>query len=271
MTKELSPELWATNFNKILDTIYGTDRFPVKTERLALGFSQEIFPDDPITDILGGSLPGFEGALFPAQNSKKGWGIIYNNSIASPGRINFTIAHEFGHYLLHRLRYPDGVKCTKEDMRTWNSEYKQIENQANSFAVNFLMPFDDFRKQISARKKPDLKLLGMCANRYEVSLTGFNIALAAVYRASICFGRLERRVHLVGKIKRTPLTILAHSLRQQISHPFQSQITPLPLGGKLPKKTMEFLKSTPEYGLKRPVKKWSFFQINMILQSHCCT
>ena len=171
MTKELSPELWASNFNKILNTFYGTDRFPVKAKQLALGFSQEIFPDDPMTDIKGDSLPGFQGALFPAQDGKKGWGIIYNDAVTSLGRINFTIAHEFGHYLLHRLKYPDGLKCTKEDMRTWNSEYKQVENQANSFAANLLMPLDDFKKQIGARTKPDLEMIGMCASRYQTSLT----------------------------------------------------------------------------------------------------
>ena len=171
MTKELSPERWATDLTVILNATHKADRFPVKVKQLALDFSQQRFRDDPITDVLDDSLPGFEGALHPAQNGKKGWGIIYNNAISSSGRINFTIAHELGHYLLHRLRYPEGLQCTEEDMAIWGSNYKQIESQANSFAANLLMPLDDFRKQIAPRMKPDLEMIGVCASRYQTSLT----------------------------------------------------------------------------------------------------
>ena len=143
----------------------------MKVKQLALDFSQHKFPGDPITDVLDGSLRGFEGALHPAQNGKKGWGIIYNNAISSSGRINFTIAHEFGHYLLHRLKYPGGIQCTEEDMAIWDSNYNQIESQANSFAANLLMPLDDFRKQIGPRIKPDLRMIGICSDRYQTSLT----------------------------------------------------------------------------------------------------
>lgn len=175
MTKELSPERWAINIHKILNTLdkaFGTGRFPVQVKQLAVDFSKEVSPDDPITDVMGASLPGFEGALFPASNGRKGWGIIYNNDIKSQGRINFTLAHEFGHYLMHRSKYPKGIQCTKEDMNAWNSEiHKKIESEANCFAAGLLMPFDDFRKQIKAREKPSLDALGACAERYEVSLT----------------------------------------------------------------------------------------------------
>ena len=171
MTKELSPERWATDLTVILNATHKADRFPVKVKQLALDFSQQRFPSDPITNVLDGFLPGFEGALHPAQNGKKGWGIIYNNVITSSGRINFTIAHELGHYLLHRLKYPAGIECKEEDMAIWDSEYKQVESQANSFAANLLMPLDDFRKQIAPRMKPDLEMIGMCASRYQTSLT----------------------------------------------------------------------------------------------------
>jgi hypothetical protein len=119
--------------------------------------------------IKGGDLPGFEGALVPAPAGKKGWGIIYNNT-QSLGRINFTLGHEFGHYLLHRLRYPEGFHCSTEDMANWDSEYGQLEQQANEFAATLLMPLDDFRAQIDSRQKPDLDVLGGCADHYDVSL-----------------------------------------------------------------------------------------------------
>ncbi len=88
----------------------------------------------------------------------------------SPGRINFTLAHELGHYLLHRQQHPEGIYCTEEDMRSWDSKNRKVESEANEFAANLLMPFDDFRRQIAAGDKPDLDRLGDCATRYEVSM-----------------------------------------------------------------------------------------------------
>ncbi len=176
MTKELSPKRWANEISVILNAVCKEDRFPVKVRQLALDYSRQRYSDDPITDVLGGSLPGFEGALFPAADGKKGWGIVYNSAISSHGRINFTLAHEFGHYLLHRLKYPDGIQCGEQDMVAWDSEYKQIESQANDFAATLLMPLDDYRRQIEARAMPDLDVLSRCAERYDVSL------LAAILR-----------------------------------------------------------------------------------------
>lgn len=137
---------------------------------IALEISRQKFPDDPIVDIKGGRLPGFEGALTSAPRGKKGWGILYNSAVTSRGRINSTLGHEFGHYLMHREAYPDGFFCSTEDMNRWGSEYAQRENEANTFASTLLMPFDDFRAQIDGRARPDFDALGVCADRYEVSL-----------------------------------------------------------------------------------------------------
>jgi Zn-dependent peptidase ImmA (M78 family) len=81
---------------------------------------------------------------------------LYNTDISSFGRLNFTLAHEFGHYLLHRLDYPDSITCSQQDMVRWDSESGQIEKQANEFAAGLLMPLDDFRRQIDASAKPGL-------------------------------------------------------------------------------------------------------------------
>jgi hypothetical protein len=52
----------------------------------------------------------------------------------------------------------------------WDSEYRQIEHQANIFAANLLMPLDHYRRQIDARAKVDLDMPSHCADRYRVSL-----------------------------------------------------------------------------------------------------
>lgn len=170
MTKELSPNRWANDIGVILKTVFGAERFPVDVKEVAREISRLKFPDDPITMIRGDSLPGLEGALTPAPPGKKGWGILYNSDIRSMGRINFTLGHEFGHYLLHRLAYPKGFQCSGEDMASWESEYGQLEQQANVFASTLLMPLDDFREQVKSRERPCLDQLGHCADRYQVSL-----------------------------------------------------------------------------------------------------
>lgn len=169
MTAVLTPERWAFDLTKVLNAAFPTDRFPIDIPLIAQGYSAQKWPDDPIISVKGDNLPSFEGALFKAPSGKKGWGIIYNNAMSSPGRINFTLAHEFGHYLLHRLAYPDGFYCSQEQV-AWDSELGQIEHQANVFAANLLMPFDDFRRQIPEGSKVDLDMIAHCADRYRVSL-----------------------------------------------------------------------------------------------------
>lgn len=166
----LSPERCANEISILLNAYKGPDRFPVDVIEIAKLYSAQRFPDDPISLVVGDNLPNFDGALYRAPEGQKGWGIIYNNRISSEGRINFTLAHEFGHYLLHRTAYPDGLYCSQEKVAQWDSEYGQIENQANVFAASLLMPFDDFRLQIPARTQADLDMLSGCADRYKVSL-----------------------------------------------------------------------------------------------------
>ena len=93
---------WATEMSQLLTLALGEGRFPIDVEKLALEVSATRFPKDPIKAIKGGNLPGFEGALYPLGDPRDGWAIIYNNSNVSPGRVRFTVAHEYGHYLAHR-------------------------------------------------------------------------------------------------------------------------------------------------------------------------
>lgn len=165
-----TPERWAFDITLILNKTLGQDHFPIDVPLVAREYSRHRFPEAPLTAVVGDNLPGFEGALYPAPDGKQGWGIFYNRNIVSPGRINFTLAHEFGHYLIHRTRYPRGIQCSDQDVIRWDSEYGQIEHQANVFAANLLMPLDDFRRQIPGRSRIDLEIIGLCAERYNVSL-----------------------------------------------------------------------------------------------------
>ena len=171
MTTVPSPERWAIDISLLLNTVLGKDRFPVDVALVAKEYSAQRYPDDPVSVVIGRSLPGFDGALYRAPTGKKGWGIFYNSAISSTGRMNFTLGHEFGHYLIHRLAYPDGIRCGEQDVVRWDSEYSQIEYQANVFSAGLLMPLDDFRRQIAEGDKVDLDMISHCAERYRVSLT----------------------------------------------------------------------------------------------------
>lgn len=170
MTKPRSPTRWAADISSVLNKVCGADHFPIQVAEIARDYSRQIFPNDPISLIKGEALSNFDGALFRAPAAAKGWGIVYNNSITSKGRINFTLAHEFGHYLIHRLAHPDGMRCGQQDVVRWESAYRQLESEANTFAAYLLMPFDDYRRQIDARSAVDLDAIAHCADRYEVSL-----------------------------------------------------------------------------------------------------
>jgi hypothetical protein len=170
MTVAFGPERWAIEITKVLNLVLGPEHFPIDVISVAREYSAQRFPGDAVTMVQGANLPGFDGALFPAPAGKTGWGIVYNNALASRGRINFTLAHEFGHYLLHRVAYPNGIRCGEQDVVRWDSAYGQIEHQANRFASSLLMPLDDFRRQISDGAKVDLDLISHCADRYRVSL-----------------------------------------------------------------------------------------------------
>lgn len=170
MSAAIHPQRWANDLTLLLNAVLGENRFPVNVPEVAREFSLKRFPDDPITLVRGDVLPGFDGALTRAPTGKKGWGIFYNTSIGSTGRINFTLAHEFGHYLMHRHTHPNGIRCGDQDVVRWDSEYGQLEHQANVFSAILLMPLDDFRRQVSERQKVDLADISGCADRYRVSL-----------------------------------------------------------------------------------------------------
>lgn len=170
MTHPWSPQRWAFEITHLLNAVFGADRFPIDIPAVAREYTGQRFSNDPIISVQGDNLPGFDGALFKAPGGRKGWGIIYNDRIRSKGRINFTLAHEFGHFLLHRLAHPNGFRCGEQDVVRWDSEYGQAEHQANVFAANFLMPLDDFRRQIPAADKVNLDMISHCAERYRVSL-----------------------------------------------------------------------------------------------------
>lgn len=169
------PVPWANRLNKLLDqfhAVHGGDRFPVDVAALIREVPGTFQTGEPIS-IRGEAMdPEFEGGLFnldAGEDGKGNWAIIYNRTITSAGRIRFTLAHELGHYLVHR-QLQESFSCSEADMTHWDAEERQIEVEADLFASYLLMPIDDYRKQV-AGTAIDLDVLGGCADRYGVSMT----------------------------------------------------------------------------------------------------
>jgi hypothetical protein len=189
-----TPQGWAINLSqlvKIVHAAHNLDRFPIKVADIARDYTAQVFPDSPITLVEGRSFDKFEGALVPKPDRSGEWGILYNSAIKSSGRINFTLAHELGHYLLHRHLSGDPIFCGKRDMWKWESAYGQMEAQANEFASYLLMPLDDFRAQLQGLARPNVQFFEQLRGRYDVSVTAVILKWLEItdLRAMIVVGR----------------------------------------------------------------------------------
>lgn len=173
------PMAEANRISAMLNAVFaGEDRFPVDVRGLALEYSRQCFPEEPIVSVEPLNIPGFEG-LLACHSSKKKWKIGYNSSIKSPGRIRFTLAHELGHYLLHR-EGQRSFSCTQQDMHEWDEGDRKIESEADTFASFLLMPANDFRCQISSNG-PSIDLLLHCSDRYGVSPMAAALKMVEIY------------------------------------------------------------------------------------------
>lgn len=163
----LKPMAQANRLSDMLNKVLGRERFPVAVEALALEYSRQCFADSPIDKIHGDHLDGFEG-LLKANKARTKWLILFNSAVRSEGRKRFTIAHEFGHYLLHR--HLQSEFACGDAIEAGGASVQDIEAEANKFASTLLMPFDDLRRQVEGQSI-SFDLLAHCADRYGVSLT----------------------------------------------------------------------------------------------------
>ena len=145
------------------------DRLPVNVKKIALELTPS-FNKDPITAVQSGNMGSIEGALVKNKNLPE-WAIFYNDDITHAGRINFTLAHELGHYMVHRHQCESGrFDCSNKDILGNTSNADDIEAEANAFAATLLMPNQDFRLQV--KDQPfSFNLISHCADRYDVSAT----------------------------------------------------------------------------------------------------
>lgn len=85
--------------------------------------------------------PGISGQIEPSDEYPAGF-VIKVNRHEVKHRQRFTIAHEIGHFMLHRDRIGSGIR----DTILYRSKLSSaMEAEANRFAAGLLMPFDKVR------------------------------------------------------------------------------------------------------------------------------
>lgn len=92
--------------------------------------------------------------------------ILIGNEQSASTRIKFTLAHELGHYLLHKY-------ITKEEFNQ-KEIYKRMEEEANYFASSFLLPATTFSEELFSHTLDYYLLL---KRRWQVSVQ------AMIYRS----------------------------------------------------------------------------------------
>lgn len=96
---------------------------------------------------------------------------------SSRGRERFSVAHEIGHWHLHRGK---SFRCRVDDIVQNYSADIRLEKEADDFASHLLMPTAIFQPAIKATNRPGLNDLAEIANTFEVSLQAVSIRLATL-------------------------------------------------------------------------------------------
>jgi hypothetical protein len=138
-----------------------------------LDLVRQLLPDTPFGRgaVIKAPAPltwgGSEGALVRNPANDAEWGIFYN-AAARPERRRFTIAHELGHFVLHRTRYAT-FNCSPDNIYSGVDSLAPIEREADDFASNLLLPGNLLRQRLADRRV-DFHLLSTLAQAFGVSL-----------------------------------------------------------------------------------------------------
>lgn len=108
----------------------------------------------------------FDGALLCSRNRLSGR-ILVNAALREEGRKRFTIAHEIGHFIIHRERQ---ISCLPSDIARWEDGRANPERQADSFASELLLPSAEVLKQVGA-EWPSFQLVISLADFFGASMT----------------------------------------------------------------------------------------------------
>jgi hypothetical protein len=121
-------EVFSLNTNESIDVISLIDiDIPKKLE----GFHYEVVPDK--------EMGNYAGLYYPAEMKMELKESVYDGACSGNGQDKFTIAHEIGHMILHS----DEVALAKTTSDSKPRIFEDSEWQADQFAAELLMPFNE--------------------------------------------------------------------------------------------------------------------------------
>ncbi|BFO55802.1 ImmA/IrrE family metallo-endopeptidase [Acidovorax sacchari] len=115
------------------------------------------------------------------------------------GRERFSIAHEVGHWKLHRGR---SFRCRVDQLEENFVSTGSLEKEADTFASHLLMPARMFNDAIRPYGQPNFKQLGDVAAAFDTSLTATALRLVGVDTLPAiiaCYTRNGLRWHAAAK------------------------------------------------------------------------
>ena len=97
--------------------------------------------------------------------------ITVSTAISNPQRKRFSVAHELGHFEMHRYR-SSLFLCSSEDINEGDVKdvVNQLEREANEFAAALLLPGRLFQP-LCDEEDPSLCHIGELAHKFDTSLT----------------------------------------------------------------------------------------------------
>jgi Zn-dependent peptidase ImmA (M78 family) len=147
---------------------HGIDEPPVPVDKIAenLGLEVRLAP-------LRGDL---YGALIRSDHEM----YIGVNSLNHPNRRRFTIAHELGHFVLHKgikVHIDKGFRVNWRDDES-SEAVSDEEMEANRFAAELLMPIQFVKKDIEKLRGVGPETVALLAKKYKVSSQAMRIRLS---------------------------------------------------------------------------------------------
>lgn len=142
---------------------------PVRVGKLAIDLGLEV--------VLAGLSPNISGLIEPSPTAPAGF-VIKVNKYESDERQRFTIAHEIGHFLLHREHIKNGVV---DNVMYRSSLSSRKETEANKLAADILMPSSIVLNELSeiGGKRDEIAAVAL-ARKFRVSTAAMKVRLGIV-------------------------------------------------------------------------------------------
>lgn len=108
------------------------------------------------------------------------------------GRERFSVAHEVGHWELHRGR---SFKCRVDEPDSNVASDRTLEKEADTFAAHLLMPGSLFNPLVRQLGQPNFKQLADVASQFNTSLMATALRLANVNTLSVIVACYDQKGH----------------------------------------------------------------------------